>query len=405
MRDGNERMSGLRAGEGNPRRLGGCPRRLGGLISDWGFASLSPSHPAALVVAAILILARPAIADEITLKGSARLSRGATAVHLGDIAELSGPSAERHAGLVIASASDITDVMEITIREVRQRLTDAGVHWGKVQLNGRVVIVRAANPHASAPPLAMTPISLQKRKASSPPPPRAAAVEAAVELIDLATLRGAVTRTIVRGLGVDPERLRLVFDERDADFLDTSEATFRFEIEPLSAIASDRVGLSIRAWSGGRVEHTQTLTIRPLIKTDVAVARRDIDRGHQFRQEDLSVEARWLSVTQSRAASNLVHAVGRVTVTTVKAGEALRRRQLRSQDVIKRGDRVMVRCLVGGVVISLEAEARSGGAEGDRVELRKLGERTTFFGIATGPGAAVMDLKRPTTYHKKDLRP
>jgi hypothetical protein len=59
----------------------------------------------------------------------------------------------------------------------------------------------------------------------------------------------------------------------------------------------------------------------------------------------------------------------------------------------------MVRCLVGGVVISLEAEARTEGAKGDRIELRKLGERDTFMATATGPGAAVIDLSRqePTT--------
>ena len=52
----------------------------------------------------------------------------------------------------------------------------------------------------------------------------------------------------------------------------------------------------------------------------------------------------------------------------------------------------MVRCIVGGIVISLEAEARGHGAEGDTIELRKLGERDTFIATVTGPHAAVMDL-------------
>ena len=54
----------------------------------------------------------------------------------------------------------------------------------------------------------------------------------------------------------------------------------------------------------------------------------------------------------------------------------------------------MVRCLVGGVVISLEAEAKSDGAEGEKIELRKLGERDTFLGTVAGPGSALIDLSR-----------
>ena len=49
---------------------------------------------------------------------------------------------------------------------------------------------------------------------------------------------------------------------------------------------------------------------------------------------------------------------------------------------------------IRGIVISLEAEARGDGAMGERVELRKLGERDTFFATVTGSHTAVMDLNR-----------
>jgi flagella basal body P-ring formation protein FlgA len=60
--------------------------------------------------------------------------------------------------------------------------------------------------------------------------------------------------------------------------------------------------------------------------------------------------------------------------------------------VVERGDRVKVRCLVGGIVIALKAEARADGAEGDTIELRKLGERSTFLATVTGRGEAIVDL-------------
>ena len=72
----------------------------------------------------------------------------------------------------------------------------------------------------------------------------------------------------------------------------------------------------------------------------------------------------------------------------------LRNTDLKRPALIERGGRVTVRCLVGGIAIAMQAEARDDGAEGDRIELRKLGERETFFAIVTGPGEAVVDLSR-----------
>ena len=61
--------------------------------------------------------------------------------------------------------------------------------------------------------------------------------------------------------------------------------------------------------------------------------------------------------------------------------------------MIKRGDRVIVRCIVGGIVITLEAEARSDGAIGDDIELKKIGERESFIATVSGSRAAVLDLQ------------
>jgi flagella basal body P-ring formation protein FlgA len=339
-------------------------------------------------------LARASLGDEITLKGSVRLKAEVQAVHLADIAELSGPDAQRLAATVIAEAPRDREALEITVRQVRQKLADAGVHWGRIQLNGRTVIVRPAAPRAAAPPLTMTPVAVQPPaapKREGPPVPKH---ELAADLVDLTTLRGTVARMFVDALGVSPQELRLVFDDRSQALLDTDQDSFRFEIQPLGSLAADRIELTVRAWAEGRIEQRHSITVGPTINTDVAVLRRDLARGEEIREEDLEVEVRWLAPSQAAMVSSFVQAVGRVASMRLKAGDALRIRHIKREHVIKRGDRVMVRCLVGGVVISLEAEARTEGAKGDRIELRKLGERDTFMATATGPGAAVIDLSR-----------
>jgi len=85
-------------------------------------------------------------------------------------------------------------------------------------------------------------------------------------------------------------------------------------------------------------------------------------------------------------------AAGRVAGKRLRAGDVLRGKDVQRETLIERGDRVTVRCLVGGVVISLQAEACEHGAEGQTIEFRKLGERDQFRATVSGRGEAVIDL-------------
>ncbi|MEE9131165.1 MAG: flagellar basal body P-ring formation chaperone FlgA [Phycisphaerales bacterium] len=342
-----------------------------------------------------VFIATAGYADEIVLKGSVRLRDDDHVVRLGHIAELTGPFAERLADTPIAEAPEGNEVLELSVREVRHTLDEAGAHWGKVQLNGRRVVVRphyAGNAH---PPLAMAATSIDKAPRQDPRRPAAAAAAAyeyAADLVDRYTLRGNIAAIVARGLGVEPSELRLAFDRRDVELLNTSLDAFRFEIQPLSSLHSDRIELLVRAWSAGRIHHKQSLTVRPSLHLDAVVLRRDVPRGTMLHDDDLAIEARWLPPTAAVRLATFVEAGGRVASGRLRSGNVLRKSDIARQFVIKRGDRVMVRCIVGGVVISLEAEARGHGAEGDTIELRKLGERETFIATVTGPHAAVMDL-------------
>jgi flagella basal body P-ring formation protein FlgA len=347
---------------------------------------------AAMVGAAAL--AQSSLGDDIVLRGSVRMQAGAETVTLGDIAELTGPAAERLAGTVVGSIPGGAEALEITVGDVRQRLDDAGAHWGRIQLSGGRVIVRPAVPAAATPPLAMTPIAIDPPATSREVEVPTTVRELAADLVDRPTLRGTLARMFVESLGVDPNRLRLAFNDHRTGLLETDASAARFEIRPLGLLASDRVEFKVRQWADGHIEQQSSITVLPMLNVDVALPKRDITRGEQIRAEDLTVEPRWLLPSQANAMTGLVQAVGRIADDRLKAGEPVLERHVKHEQVIKRGDRVMVRCLVGGVVISLEAEARSEGAAGETVELRKLGERDTFMATATGPGAAVLDLSR-----------
>jgi len=339
------------------------------------------------------------LADEIALKRSVRLRDSNDVIRLVDIAELTGAAALRYADTVVAEAPQGNDVLELSVREIRRALDEAGVHWGKVQLNGRRVIVRPRYIGDNNPPLAMASTSIdtvRRRDTRRSTVTERATVpyEHAAELVDRATLRGSIADFVARGLGVDPNKLRLAFGSRDSQFLDTSQDEYRFEIQPLGSIHSDRIELQVRAWSAGRIQHRQSVTVRPTIQIDTIVLRHDLSRGTMFHEDDFAVESRWLPPSASARVATLVGTVGRLASSKLRGGSVLSKKDIAREFLIKRGDRVMVRCIVGGIVISLEAESRSDGVIGERVELRKLGERDTFFATVTASHAAVMDLNR-----------
>ena len=356
--------------------------------------STSPGVLVVVITASIGALAGRAGADEVTLKSSVRLPAGATHLYLSDIALLTGPRAVRHGQLLIAPAPLGSEVFQITVGEVRRALDAAGVHWGKIQLNGATVVIRPPPARRPGPPLAMTAASIEGSDLPAPLTDRPATPPTADLQMQRSDIRGAVTQRVVEALGVNPAEVRLLFDHRDALFLDTAGQGLQFEIQPLGNLTSDRIHLSVRTWQEGRVQETRFVSVRPMIRTDVAVLGVDIPRGAEIKGENLLSEQRWLSLSLSESMIAIAQATGRKAARKLRAGQVISRRDLKHPMLIKRGDRVMVQCLVGGLVIRVEAEARSNAAEGEPVELRKLGQRDTFFAIASETGLATLDLTR-----------
>jgi flagella basal body P-ring formation protein FlgA len=340
-----------------------------------------------------------ASADEVVLRAGARLSPEARVVRLADVARLDGPEAQRLADAVIAVIPQEQDSIELSVRAVREALDAAGAHWGKVNLCGRTVVVRLDRSAVDGAPLAMTPLSVNPEASPGParhewqakpgPVPLAAA-----ELLGEQTLRGEIARILLRGLAAEPREVRLLFEERDADLLSTPLERARFEIRPGGSLASDRVAIEVRRWDGDRAAEARTVQVRPVLRRGTSVAARVIERGHRIEAEDLRAEERWVAPGEALALCAPDEALGRTAAVRLRAGETISGDDLQREIVIRRGDRVIVRCLVGGLAISLEAEARGDAAGGEPIELRKLGERDTFSGIAAGPGEATVDLGR-----------
>lgn len=339
-----------------------------------------------------MMLACSAIAGTITLRSAVRLPADATHVRLSDIAILTGADAEAHAQLLIAELRDPTAAVEIPLREVRQRLDEAGVHWGRVSLSGRSVTVRPRRSGAASPPLPMSSAAVQGATIARPEAEPKSQHQLASDLVGKGTLRSMFAAFIAHGLNIAPSDLQLSFDERHAAFLDASPGERRFEIEPVNNLRSSRIDLTVRVWVDGLIDHRRTFSVSPLVRTPVVIVNEEIRRDAPISEAALRTEHRWLSPNSAGLVHSFTEAAGRHALVRLREGELLRETHLRRETLIRRGEHVLVRCVVGSAVISLQAEARADGSEGDVIEFRKVGERDTFLATVTGRNEAILDL-------------
>jgi len=346
-----------------------------------------------LITAALLIFVSTAAADSITLRASVRMPHDRDRVVLGDVADLSGEAALALANTPVAALTDTARVIELSVADVRRALDEASVNWGRVNLNGRRVVLRprrtaAATPRAmsAAAVTTATPSSKVERKEPT------ALVIAPADVTHAGTVLGAVSRLVVHAMNVPADRLRLQFDRKDESLLQQTSETHRIEVQPLGSFNGDRVEITVRLWRDGRVVRRDTITLRPMMRVETAELTREIDRNDTISETDVTATYRWLSPQQAALHASRVEAIGRVASKRLKAGEPVRRSDVRKRTVVERGDEVVVRCPVGGLAVSMKAKALDDGAIDDRIRVRKLGDRAEFTGRITAPGEVVVDL-------------
>ncbi|MCZ6834497.1 MAG: flagellar basal body P-ring formation chaperone FlgA [Planctomycetota bacterium] len=331
--------------------------------------------------------------DMIELKSAVRLEAGDRVVTLGDIAELHGPEAEALAHVVVAEIDANGNIIELPVRQIRGVLDEHGVHWGRIQLNGRKVVIRPGRPAGMTTLKAMQGAAIDKDSHRARKKHKDQELTAR-DLILTKTFRGSIARFMTDGLQRRSDEIRIAFEQRDDEFLDRSLDTFRIEIQPMGTLLSDRLGLNIRLWNGARIVERRTITIGLMVRQDVAMPIRKLERHHRVTDQDIRRESIWLKPSEVAFTASAQDVTGRIASRTLNAGEPIAKRTVERETIIRRGDLVTVRCLVGGSVISLQAEARDSGSIGETIEFRKRGERDTFLAQISAPGEAIVDLSR-----------
>jgi len=356
-----------------------------------------PSRLGRLALLALVLLpAATVAADDVALHRSVRVGPDATVVRLGDVAELRGPDAEALADVEIATLDDAGRAT-ITVAAIRRRLTEAGAHWGRLNLSGLDVRVSRRHLPAAA---AMRPMRLagtatpDTGDGDRPAPERGRRLVEATALAQTGTVRAAIVDRFLADLGVARDDLRLTFDGKDNPFLD--RPVEGVTIEPIDALATAAPRLRLIG-PGTFGAPPEVVIVRPEIRLDLAVARVDLERGTVIVPADLASTEQWVRPDEASGLVTPADAAGMAARRPLRVGQTIGARDVEVPIVIRRGDTVVLECRVNEFLIEMTCEAAEHGSVGQPIELRPAGERRTLTAVVAGPGRAVRTVGRAAT--------
>lgn len=306
--------------------------------------------------------------DSISLRATAdRAAPGP--LTLADVAELSGDGAAKLGTLVVmpnAGAGASTLSID-TIRGLLEARDD--VNWGKLELRGGTCHIWIGEPEPTKP---KTPAA----KAGKQPAP----------IPDGPIVRRQIEDRLVAALGVPSSDVKLTFDDRDADLLNTSVVGRASDITLVGR--SPEQPVSVTLYEGEKIAASGTVRVGVRVRRVAAVLADDLRRGEEVTAAKVTAEERWLPHTMDVVSPE--NAVGRVAKGALSRGKVLETTDVQAPLVVKKGELVRVHCVNGSFVLKTTARALADARMGELVTLQPVGSARTFEARMDAPGIAVL---------------
>ncbi len=328
-----------------------------------------------LVAALVVAFGIAARADSVRLYD--QIGVEGAKVTLAQIAELKGPNAQALGEVELATLGEGRAQATISIDDVETAMNDAGVNWGVVSLRG----YSACRVTRLAPP----PIPI-----IDPGQAVTANIETPIGLSAALTLRQLVEQRIVERAGVRPDGLRVRFSDRDERHLDRAILGLSVEVEPTSRNTLGRVPVVVRLYEAGRVTETIRVSakVQRLLLAVVAVS--PIRRGEVFTRAGLEVRECTFDDDAYIPVTDPMLVVGQESAVSLRAGEVVLTRSVRAPLMVKRGELVTVRCIVGGLVVRTIGRAGENGSLDDLIRVRSEKTGQDIYAVVTGRHEAIV---------------
>lgn len=326
-----------------------------------------------VVLAGLVVLPRLVRGqDRVQLRAAAGRGAGA-ALFVRDVAEVTGPDAEKIQGVVVSPANRAA--ARISVDELRQALENAGVNLGRVTIAGAGCEIRGTEAVPDTSP------------AEAP----AASRPTAHAMAQGATIRDLVETELVRAQGLSPGDVRLAWADSDGAFLNTPVMGRKASVMPQGT--GDKVAVLVRVYDGDRITASGTVRVGVETRRRVLVANQTIARGVTLRADMVSAETRWMGA--GATAADPERAIGQVARSRVAPGDVVQVDDVEPPIVVKKGQVLGIDCVSGGIVVRASARALEAGRDGQVITVQAMNSKHTYRARLCGPGRGVTVTDEP----------
>lgn len=339
------------------------------------------------VIAMALVLAPAASTSAMRIRLKQKVTVPGPEVTLREVARVDGPDDLGLGDLVVAHFDPDQVSLLIALPRLRQDLSEHDVNWARLSLGGYAkchverVLLATTGPDSVA--------SICAARALANP-------THVIELDSPETLRDHLIKWTEERTGVSRDELSIHVTGMDSDVLATKTARHdRFEFEPASRSATlGRIPIAVRQYRAGQDIRTYRLIANVARSREAVVLTQGLSKGREIRDGDFEIQTVYVDHDGPPPLSCSEQVVGRMAASLLRSGAVLYPKNVRSKRLVRRGDVVDVRCLVGGLVVRTVARAMLDGSEGELIEVRseRPRSRETFTVRVTGRRQTMLDL-------------
>ncbi len=345
------------------------------------------------IVLALWVSAAAVSAMDIRLREEATV-RDAV-VRLSDVADLTDDAGKGVGDMVVATFAKEQSELVVSLADVRTLLGKReDVNWAHVRLRGygRCAVYRAsAEPVSSTDPAAR--VVDEERIAGDADvlaSPVLANPHVAVSVESPLTVGDHVVAYLQQFAGGEPADLRITFTKSDGELLRRSALEGRWEFEPGTAATLGRIPLTLRRYNAaGDIVEAHRVTAQVARRMLVAVTTRSVSRRQLFTHNDVDIREMYVTDHRLTPVTELSQVIGQPAARMLRSGSLLGVEDIAAAVLVKRGDKVTVRSMVGPLVVRMVGQAVESGGKDELIRVRNEVSRQEFVARVTGPGQVV----------------
>jgi flagella basal body P-ring formation protein FlgA len=198
----------------------------------------------------------------------------------------------------------------------------------------------------------------------------------------------------------DDGHVEVTFSPACRTALALSSPDHRFRILPQDKRKLGLLSFDVEVMADGAPPRIVPIAAEAVLVKDVVVARRSINQGQVIAGRDLKLQERRFTRMEAVGITDLMVAVGSLSGRFFRPGDMLDAQGIKSQPMVRRGERVEILIVAEGLEIKTSGKAQTSGALGDSITVRRDGSRRrqdVIEAVVTGPGVVLFRGERRVT--------